>query len=339
MASTQSPQELSFVERATAPYGLSRASLLGALAAGAAGLAVGRTEAAQEEPLRVAGVFSDLFGEPFYEKGAGAFAKAGFAPETSNLANAAAIAAALGGGSLEIGLGDPISGVNAMLAGVPIVMIAGGGLYRERTDSASTILAVAMNSPYKTASDLIGKTIGVPTLSGLTAACLQSWLPANGVPLNQVRIVEVTQSSRLPGLARGTIDATILTEPFITFGKGQIRSVGSPYNVAAEHAVNKEFVVSVWFAAKPWFEENPERARRAISAIYATANWANAHRDETFDILVRYGDLDAAKARGMQRCTYATTLNVDLLKPMIDIGVANKMFIKPVQIDSLITRV
>lgn len=317
-----------------------RSTVLKGLAGGVAAAAVpARARAQAATTVRIAGVFSDLFAEPFYAKDAGAFAKAGFDVSAISLNNAGAVAAAIGGGSLELGTGDLISGVNAINAGVPIVLVAGGGLYNERTDRTSTMLAVAADSPVKTAKDLIGKSIGVPTLVGLTTACLRAWLPAHGVPVDQVKLIEIPQASALPALQAGRMDAGLLSEPFVTEAKSAVRSIGAPFDVAADLTPGKVFCVSVWYAAKPWFEADPARAKRVVQAIYDTARWANSHRDATFDILVRDGKLDAAAAHGMQRTTYATSLTPDFIQPVITIGTDNKMFQKPVDAASLITKV
>jgi NitT/TauT family transport system substrate-binding protein len=314
-----------------------RSIILSGLTAAVAATGIPRSAHAQNPTLHIAGVFSDLFAEPFYAKEAGAFAKAGFDLDTISLNNAGAVAAAIGGGTLELGMGDLVSGINAINAGVPIVLVAGGGLYNERTDGASTILAVAADSLIRTPKDLIGKSIGVPTIVGLATACLRAWLPAHGVDESSVHLVEIPQSTTLPALQRGTMDAGLLSEPFVTFGKGQVRAVGSPFDAAANLAANKQFCVSVWYASKPWFEADPARARVAVAAIYDTARWANAHRDNTFAILVRDGKLDAVKAQGMQRTTYATSLTPALIQPVITIATQNKLFTKPVDAAAVIT--
>jgi NitT/TauT family transport system substrate-binding protein len=316
-----------------------RSTLLMGLAGGIAATAVpGFARAQAANTVRIAGVFSDLFAEPFYAKDAGAFTKAGFDVDAISLNNAGAVAAAIGGGSLELGTGDLISGVNAINAGVPIVLVAGGGLYSERTDGGSTILAVGADSPIKTPKDLVGKSIGVPTLVGLTTACLRAWLPAHGVAVESVKLIEIPQSAALPALQHGTMDAGLLSEPFVTFAKSSVRSIGSPFDAAADLTANKVFCVSVWYAAKSWFEADPARSRRIVQAIYDTARWANSHRDDTFGILVRDGKLDADQARGMQRTSYATALTPDLIQPVLTIGTNNKMFQKPVDPASLITQ-
>jgi NitT/TauT family transport system substrate-binding protein len=318
---------------------LSRSSALLAMGTGlAAAAAFPRAASAQAATVRIAGVFSDLFAEPFYAKDAGAFAKAGFDVQPISQYNAGAVAAAIGGGALEMGTGDLVSGVNAINAGVPIVLIAGGGLYRDPADSASAILAVANDSPLHGPKDLIGKTIGVPTVVGMSTACVRSWLTGHGVSDSTVKFVELPPPTAIPALARGTVDVALLSEPFVTFGKGSIRSIGSPYDAAADLAKNKTFCVSVWYASKPWFEADPVRARHAIDAINATAVWANSHHDETFAILVRDGKLDPDKARGMLRVTYATALTPEIVQPALDVAMQNKMFTKSVDARTIITK-
>ena len=165
----------------------SRASFVAGIGAGLGGAAVPRRVAAQAVKLRVSGAHSDPFGEQLYAKEAGAFARAGFDLDVITLTNGSAVVAALSGGSLDLGVGDLISGVIAINAGVPNVLVAGSGLYISSEDQI--IIATANESPIRRPSDLNGKTIGVPTLVGLTTAALRAWLPQNGVGIyhRQVR--------------------------------------------------------------------------------------------------------------------------------------------------------
>jgi ABC-type nitrate/sulfonate/bicarbonate transport system substrate-binding protein len=149
--------------------GMTRAALCAAAAAAA--LLPGRARA-QASKIRVAGTYSDPFGEAFFVKESGAFARVGYDVEASHMPNAGAVAAAIGGGSLDMGIGDLISGVNAIVNGVPIMLVAGSGLYR--SGDGSIMLAAAKDGPIRQPRDLAGKTIGVPTLVGLTTACLRS---------------------------------------------------------------------------------------------------------------------------------------------------------------------
>ena len=311
----------------------SRATFLATAAAGVAATALPRIAGAQGQKLRIAGVFSDLFGEPWYAKASGIFAKAGFDVDLSPLANAGAVAAAIGGGALDMGVGDLVSGVNAINAGLPVLLIAGSGL--QISSENSSYLAVPKDSPIKVPKDMTGKTIAVPTLVGLSTASLRAWLPQNGVALDTVKIVEFPQSGMVAAMQRGSLDVGLLSEPFITTSKNDIRDVGHPFD-----AIAKEFLVSVWYANKSWIESDRDRARRALAAIYDTARWANTHRADTFEILVREGKYDNAdKLRGMARVTFATALTPAMVQPVLNTATAAKVFDHQLDANALIAKI
>jgi NitT/TauT family transport system substrate-binding protein len=299
----------------------------------AAALAPAVALAQQRTPLRVAGVLSDSFGEPFFAKAAGAFERAGFDLDVTTLANAGAIAAAIGGGALEIGIGDLISGINAIVRGVPVLLLAGSGMYISSENSI--VLAAAKDGPIRQPRDLTGKSIGVPTLVGLTTACVRAWLPANGVPLESVKIVEISTSAAVPAVLRGQIDCALIGEPFITPYKNDIRDIGHPLDVAA-----KEFTISVWYGSKAWIEADPARARRALNAIYETGRWCNSHHDETFAILVRDAHFDGDKLKGMLRTTFATgPLTPAQVQPVLNVGYQVKIFDRQLDANTLIAKI
>ena len=89
--------------------------------------------------------------------------------------DAGTVMAAIAGGSLQMGMGDLISGVNAIIAGIPIVLIAGGALYRMGLDEGLGAVAVARSSSIIDAKGLVGATIGVPTLVGETTVFVRSY--------------------------------------------------------------------------------------------------------------------------------------------------------------------
>jgi NitT/TauT family transport system substrate-binding protein len=300
--------------------------------AGAASAAVPRAALGQGRNLvRMADVLSDSFGQPLFVKDAGAFARRGFDVEVSNMNNVGAVLAAMSGGSLEMGVADLILGVKAMLSGAPVIMLAGSGLYLANEPTA--VLAVTPSSPIRVAKDLVGKTIAVPTLGALTASSLLAWLPQNGVEASAVKLVEVPQPAVVPALERGTIDCGLLGEPFITGGKGRIRDIGHPYD-----AIAKEFPISVWYAAKSWVDANPARARDAVASIYDTARWANTHRTETFQILVRDAHFDADALKGMIRTTFATNLQPAQAQPVLDFATKYKIFDRQVEASTMIAK-
>jgi NitT/TauT family transport system substrate-binding protein len=281
--------------------------------------------------VRMAGVFSDSFGQPFFVKDAGAFARRGFDVEVSNMNNVGAIIAAMSGGSLELGVADLILGVKAIVAGAPVVMLAGSGMYL--ASDPSSFLCVAINSPIRVPRDLAGKSIAVPTLGALSASALLAWLPQNGVEVSSVKLLEMPQPAVVAALERGTIDCALVAEPFITPNRGRIRDIGHQYD-----AIAKEFPISVWYGSKSWIEADPVRARAVVAAIYDTSRWANTHRAETFAILVRDAKFDAEALKGMVRTTYSTSLTPAQAQPVLNFATQYKIFDRHIDASTVIAK-
>lgn len=278
----------------------------------------------------MAAVLSDPFAEPFYAQASGVFAQHGFDFAPNNMFDAGTVMAAMAGGAIQMGMGDLISGVNAILAGVPIVLIAGGALYRLGLDEGLGVIAVARNSPIVDAKGLVGATIGVPTLVGETTVFVRSWLAQQGIAATQVRFVELPPPQVVAGLQRGTIDAGFTGPPFATQAAEIIRAIGYPDNVPAALAPDHQYCNSVWYASKQWIEADLPRARTVVAAIYEAARWANTHQDATFKVLLDIAKLDPAKVAGMKRTQFATSLNAGLVQPVITLGEREKLLHKPI---------
>jgi NitT/TauT family transport system substrate-binding protein len=315
----------------------SRSAFLAAAGAGLAYAASPGVVRAQTTRIDVAAVLSDPFAEPFYAQASGVFAQHGFDLEPINMFDAGSAIAAIAGGSLQMGMGDLISGVNAIIAGVPIVLIAGGALYRMTEDEGLGMLAVARNSPIVDPKGLVGATIGVPTLVGETTVFVRAWLAEQGVPDAKVQFVEIPPPQVVAGLQRGTIQAGFTGPPFTTQSEALIRAIGYPDNVPARLAPDREYCNSVWYASKNWIDADLPRARAVVAAIYEAARWANTHHDATFKILVDLAKLDAAKVAGMKRVQFATSLTPGLVQPVITLGEREKLLHKPITAGELIT--
>jgi NitT/TauT family transport system substrate-binding protein len=302
-------------------------------AAAAATLAVPGVALAQaRKAVRMAAPLSDIYGEPFFAAGAGAFQRHGFDLQVENIPTAATAIAGIVGGSLDMCTGDAITAGRAILQGTPIVVLAPGALYESA--NAPIFMVVAATSPVRTAHDLVGKTIGVPGLGALTATTLLEWLPKNGVDPAQVKLVEITQAATTPSLERGTIDCAVLVEPFYTINKDKVRILDRNFDVVA-----KEFTYALWFVSKTWVEADAGRAREFRTAIYETARWCNTHRDETSAVLARDAHIDPDIAKRMIRVNFQTAPLVPAnIQPVLDFGTRVKIFDRRVDASSLIAK-
>ena len=291
---------------------LSRASALGLIAAGAAALP--RAARAQSAPgqLRIGSVPADTYAGGYYALDTGLFDKAGLSVQITPFANGAAMAAAVAGGSLDLGIGDATELANGVSRGIPFVLIAGGGLYS--TNAPTTTLCVSKTSPIVRAADLEGQTLAVVSLVSLQSAGVKSWLAQNGADLTKIHFVELPFPSMPGALERGTIAAATLSEPIMSDALNTDAKIFcKPFD-----AIAKQFLISDWFTTRDWLAKNGDVAKRFVGAIYDAARWANAHHDDSAAILAKYTKIDVDRIRRMNRTVCATDLQRAMVQPVLD---------------------
>lgn len=266
-------------------------------------LALHGTAAAQTGGLvRIGSIPIDASGESYYGVDAGIFAANGVNAQVTTLNTGAAILTAVLAGDLDVGIANPLQIAVAIARGVPLVMLAPAALYSLRDANAN--LVVAKDSPFKSPKDLVGATFGVSSLSDFNQLSLLAYLDTNKVPRDTVKFVELPFSEVGAALARGTIQAAVITEPFKSkaVAAGQIRDFGDTYLT-----IQPEIAPIFWFTTKDWIQKNPDLAKRFVSAIYATARWANSHYKESGAILARVAKMNPADVATMKRLYFATS--------------------------------
>jgi NitT/TauT family transport system substrate-binding protein len=310
----------------------SRAQFLGFAAAS---LALGVPRIARGDAplrLRVAATANDTFAEAYYAQEEGFFRRAGLDVDLMTFPNGGAVAAAVVGNAVDVGITNSITLATAVTHGVPLQFFASGGMY----NPAATSLAVAKNAPYREAKDLEGTAIATGALKDTNALALHAWLDQNGADFTKIRLVEIPYSAMGEAIARRTVAAAIIPEPYLTFAreKEQIRDFASIYDV-----FGKDFIIGAWFSTSSWLKENQTAARRFADAIYATGRWASAHKDQTLEILARYAKLDVAAVRHMARSPYGTALTPAMVEGILGYAYRYKMLDKPVSASEIIAKV
>jgi len=299
----------------------SRAAALG-LIAGSAALPLRAT--AQTLPVIRAGVqFSnETFSELEYGVEAGIFTRNRLDVQTTSFASAGPIAAALAGGALDVGSVDVIVLANAVNRGVPLVALAGSGLFRTKEPTSG--LCVSNTSTLRTAKSFEGATIAVGTLVSLTSIALRMWLAQNGANVDKVQFVEMKFAEMPAALQRGTVAAAYVVEPLLTQYAEQLKLVATPYSVIAD-----TFPISLIVTTRAWLAQNADTARRFVAATYETARWVNANRPQTAVMLAKYTKLDLPVVQKMSRTLFATSLEPAMIQPVLNAATANKLIDRP----------
>ena len=286
------------------------------------------------QALRVGATANDTYAEAYYAQDMGFFTKAGLAVELTTFPNGAAISAGVASGALDIGVSNPVQLANAVVHNVPLAFIAGGAL--NSTAAPTALLCVAANSPIKEARDLIGKTIAVSALKDSTYLAASLYMAKNGIDPASVKLIEIPFAEMGPALARGTVQAAVISEPSTTRAiiAGEARVFTKIFD-----SIASSFLISGWFTTIDWYKKNTAIAKRYAATIYDTARWANTHHDQSGAILQKYARLDAETTRRMPRCTYTTALDPQQIDPLLALCAQAKITDRLVSASEMIAKV
>jgi NitT/TauT family transport system substrate-binding protein len=302
-----------------------------ALLAGAAVVRAPRVSAQPARLIRIAAAPSDSYAEAYYALDGGFFARAGLNVDVTTLPNGAAIAQAMAGNAVDVGIGDIVNVANVVNAGLPLAFFAGSGIYQ--SSAPTTLLVVAKNSPVTSAKELEGLPLAVAALASMSSLGVRSWLQQNGADLEKVKLIEMPFPQMQPALERGLIAAALVSEPFIAETREGTRVLAKAFD-----AVARAFYITGWFSTRSWLAANADIVRPLTQAIYETARWAATHHDETATILVKYTKLDPSRSRAMTRVAFTPSLDVRLIQPVLDVAYRYRQLDRPVAAGDIVLR-
>jgi ABC-type nitrate/sulfonate/bicarbonate transport system substrate-binding protein len=250
-----------------------------------------------------------------YAQRSGMFRQAGLDVTVDRANSGAAAAAAVIGGSVDIGKGNIMSVITAHAHAVPLVIVAPAAIYDPKTPDAA--LVVAADSPIHSAHDLVGKVIGVTALNDLSAVATEAWLDAHGGDWRTTQFIEAPYSSQLPQLEAGRIQATVLLKPFINdaVNTGKARVLGLVYG-----AVSPRFLESVWEASAGYVAAHPDVIAKFQRVVAQASAYTNTHPADTVDLLVSFTGLEPQRAALVSRMVNGTVVRPDEIQPVIDIA-------------------
>jgi NitT/TauT family transport system substrate-binding protein len=276
--------------------------------------ALPRLAVAQTAPVvRFATSPAEGYLQPWFAQDAGIFAKNGINAEVTLLATGAAVSAAVAGGAIDVGISTITNIANAIVRGIPFVMIAPSVL--TTTKIPSGLVCVAKSATYRTAKDLEGKTVAVPALKQIVDLALRVWLQQNGADPDKVQVVESSFADMAPGVNRGTFAAAVISEPSLSnaLKHQDMRSIGDPYAT-----LGPSYTIAGWITTTGFQQKYPETVRKVTAALLESARWANAHHDQTAVIVSRITKIPVETIREETRPPFAEEIRPQELQPQLD---------------------
>jgi NitT/TauT family transport system substrate-binding protein len=279
-----------------------------------AGTFVGRAVEAQDLiPIRIASAPADDVTPGLYAIHADLFKNEGLSVQFDAMANGAAVAAAVVGGSLQFGQSGVLTPIAAYLRGIPFKFVAPTGVYV--SDAPYALMLVKKDSPIRSARDLNGKTIAAPSVKDLNAVAQLLWIDRNGGDSKSVRQIELTYAAMLPALDEGRVDAAMLLQPALqaALESGRTRVLAAPHD-----AIAKRFTISGWFTTAQYIATNGDAVRRFARALRAAAIYANRHHAETVPLLAAFTGIEPQTIERSTREVFAETFEPRDFQPVID---------------------
>jgi NitT/TauT family transport system substrate-binding protein len=266
-----------------------------------------------DTPIRV-GVGPDDQSTPIiYADKAGLFKKAGLNVQLLKLGGGAAIAAAVAGGSLEIGKGSSLSAILAISRGLPFTVIANAANYTTKTKDFA--LVVATKSPLQTPKDLIGRTLAAVSLDDMNSVATFSWLEAHGIDHSTMKYVEMPATASIAAMEQGRVDGSTIYEPTLSaaLGAGRVRVLAYPFD-----AIAPRFSDAVIYSSKTWTATHPDLVARFLKVVVDATAYVSAHENETAGLIAQFGGTDPALIANIRHPEREVQIEPGVLQPVID---------------------
>ena len=263
--------------------------------------------------IRCAGVPTEDATSMFWAVKTGVFERVGLDVQMIDTAGGAAATTAMIAGSYEVARPSIFAVILAHLRNIDVKCISAANLHDAHAPMA--LLQVAGDSAIRTATDLNGKTVGVPSLNELNTVAVRAWSDKNGGDWRSIKFIEIPNSTLESALAAHRIDAGIVQSPFLwtSLESGTTRTLGDAWS-----AVAPRFLSGVNAARSDWAVANRDVVRRFVRAYYGAVAYANVHRDEMTPFVAQLTHIDVAVAQKLRRSSGPTAMTADLIQPVID---------------------
>lgn len=294
-------------------------ALTSAVAALAARASVVR---AQGEPAQVvlASTANDDVTPALYAQEQGWFHEARLDVSFQVSNNGSAIAAAVSGGSAQIGRSNVVPLFTARAHGIPIVLVAPSGVSIVGAPTGG--LLVLKDSRIRAARDLSGQVISVAGIADIMAIGTRNWIDKNGADSSQVQFVEISGEQAGVALDAGRVAAATLVNPFLSemLATGRYRLLADPVGSLAPRVLE-----AAWFATVDYATRNVAVIRSFSSIIARASAFCNDHPDQTVDVLSRFSHVDAATIAHSVRDKYDLRLTPGDIQPLVDAAARYKV--------------
>ncbi|MEO7404819.1 MAG: ABC transporter substrate-binding protein [Burkholderiales bacterium] len=257
---------------------------------------------------------ANAFVAAFVAKDQGFFAKRGLDVTMQLVPVGSTIAAAMAGGSLQVGTLTPPAFLLSVEGGIESQIVSAATFQSKA--NITTGVAAREGSNIKTPADFRGKRVGVPGLNGVNHVTFMKWLKDRGVDPKQVTYVEAFFPQMGDLLKGGQVDAVLPVEPFLgRIVQSKVGYVVAPY--AAE--VSENYLESFYIMTRDFMQKNPQAAGSFKEAIREAVEWIGKNEEAARKTQITYLKLPEAIAMSIRMPTLTVDVNPKDMQFWIDL--------------------
>ncbi|NRN64234.1 ABC-type nitrate/sulfonate/bicarbonate transport system, periplasmic component [Kibdelosporangium sp. 4NS15] len=285
-------------------------------------LAAACTEAAPDDPApekaRIKlGVLPVLGAAPvFLASEKGFFAQEGLEVEFVTIQGAGAAVGQMASGELDMVFGNYVSFFTAHARGTATVKFVADGYY---ANPRTWMVLVAKDSPLRKPADLSGKRVAVTTVNSLADLTIKSMMSTTGVTITTPTFVEMAYTDMGDALKNRTVDAALLSEPYIT---DVAKRYGALPLFDAASGPTADIPISGYATAEKFATANPNTVRAFQRALSRGAQIAVTDRSEVERSIRQYAGVDDQTAALVTLVGYPTSLDPTRLQRVPDLMVS-----------------
>jgi ABC-type nitrate/sulfonate/bicarbonate transport system substrate-binding protein len=193
----------------------------------------------------------------------------------------------------QVDIGGAFAGAVAKLisSGAPVTAVVN---YYGSDDQTFGGYYVPVDSPIRSARDLIGKKIGVNTLGGQAEAVINTYLTRGGLTpdeISQVQLVVLPPLNTEESLRRGQIDVGALSNVL----QDHALEVGGLRPLFTDSELFGSFSGGQYVLRNDFIEENPRTAEILVSGIARAIEWARTTPRE--EVIARFTQIIEKRRR------------------------------------------
>lgn len=245
----------------------------------------------------------------------GFFEEHGLDVELSEAQNISEIIPTLGQ-QFDISLGTTTDLIRAGESGLDVVQISGNTISTE--DNPFAQLIASSDSEIEDITDLEGKRMASPTLSGVINMAVRYWAQEEGLDPDSIDAVQVPPPNHPDQLNGGQVDAVQALEPFATQLLSQDhKSLGNPFA-----AIRLPLATNFWVANGEWADNNPDAVEGFNDALEDAKDFieeSDENEAQARDVLKEYTGMPPEAAENVALPTFDLEVREDDVATWMDV--------------------